>query len=79
MLLAQDWKNMYTASDSFRSPYSKADLTYLITKYGRAKNGAAPTRESLRRLPLKMLWVMWSQIRPFDFGKPVEVTQNADN
>lgn len=72
MILDPNWAANYVMADTYKNPFSKKDLIYLLMKFAVAKNGAKPMREHLQKLPARMLAGMWARIKPFDFGKPPE-------
>jgi hypothetical protein len=71
MQLTENWAEIYTQSDSFRSFYNKYDLIYLINRYGKKVNGESPTKTELQKLQRKQLYHIWFKIKPFEFGKDV--------
>jgi hypothetical protein len=74
MTLVPNWTELYTQDDAFRVPFRKQDLIYLLSKFGRKKDGTPPTRVELDRLQQSQLVAIWWSIKPFEFGKdPREV------
>jgi len=68
MQIIKNWTDFYTQSDSFRSNWRKADLIYLLNKYGRKVDGTPPCKHELKSLLRKQLNRIWTQIKPFEFG-----------
>jgi hypothetical protein len=78
MTLVTNWTKLYTQDDAFRASFRKQDLIYLLSKFGRKKDGTPPTQGELDRLKQPQLVAIWWSIKPFEFGKdPKEVAVSS--
>ena len=66
----EDWKDVYTEADQFKSNTSKSDLIYLVTKYVLSADGDVYTKKEVKDLETKQLYNIWMQNKPKQFGEP---------
>ncbi len=77
MKLIDNWPEQYVPDDTFRSPFLKQDLVYLLIKFTRKRDGTPPTRSELMKLKRKQLTAIWLKMKPFSMDLPPEEVRAA--